>query len=307
MRYLRQLLVGLNILVFFFSACSSASYSNSEYFSFPPKSNNIPTVHVGDTLSVEWSAVNIQQAYLQHLCNGSIVQTIPSLSGSGHQTFKVNASWTSPCLWRYYRQETKINYVESGYVKVGAADASASSATTWQPSGLPSACALQSPTSAATDDDDDTATSASASSTDAPQAPAGSGTACAASAKLTASISDGAGVGIGFAAGTAVAAALTAGFWSYWQRRQRRQRMDGVLAGAKVYEAEGGSIGEAARELPDDAQRPAELQGWGRRVAEMGGEGRRAELGCEGGYSYWGGAVELPAEGKGGVVSGRNL
>ncbi|KAF2139482.1 uncharacterized protein K452DRAFT_360286 [Aplosporella prunicola CBS 121167] len=254
---LRRLFAGLIITIGLFNPCygKASEWKNSEYFLFPVKADDIPTVHVGDTVHLKWASL-YSQAYLQQYCNGTAVNKVPGLAGDGEHTFVVNSTWVSPCYWRYYTQESIYKYVESGYVYVTSSQTTP--AVTWEPQSLGTACGIQSVTAGPSVNAASTSTITIGPTSGAEET--SSDTEC--TGKEAKKITSGAGVGIGFVVGSAIAG-LTAGFWTIWQRQHLKKSTPEV---EKPHEADGVPH-QPAWELPSES-RPVELMTM-RRFAEL--------------------------------------
>lgn len=58
----------LNLLAFGLFAASCHAISNTNYFTFPSKTDDIPLVHTGDTLNVTWLS-DYSQAVMYFWCD----------------------------------------------------------------------------------------------------------------------------------------------------------------------------------------------------------------------------------------------
>ncbi|KAK0654625.1 hypothetical protein DIS24_g5132 [Lasiodiplodia hormozganensis] len=136
----------LVLTLLLFVPCFAAATSNSGYFSFPLKADDVPTVHNADVLNVTWFSL-YDQAVLYFWCSQTLMDTVRGLGGDGSLQYTVNTSWSSPCHWQYAKQSDESKYIDSGFVDV--TNLKATPVVTWGPKDAGVACGASTVTATA--------------------------------------------------------------------------------------------------------------------------------------------------------------
>ncbi|KAF4536507.1 uncharacterized protein LTHEOB_12212 [Lasiodiplodia theobromae] len=136
----------LVLTLLLFVPCFAAATSNSGYFSFPLKADDVPTVHNADVLNVTWYSL-YDQAVLYFWCSQTLMDTVRGLGGDGSLQYTVNTSWSSPCHWQYAKQSDESKYMDSGFVDV--TNLKATPIVTWGPKAAGVACGASTVTATA--------------------------------------------------------------------------------------------------------------------------------------------------------------
>ncbi|KAF2139483.1 uncharacterized protein K452DRAFT_360287 [Aplosporella prunicola CBS 121167] len=115
--------------------------SNTDFFLFPLRSDEVPIVHSGDIVNVTWlSQYDRINLYLG--CADGQADSYEDQPGSGNIVLTVNSTWTSPCHWQLVKRGDEKHYFDSGQIDV--TNAKATPAVTWIPSSLATpSCGVQ--------------------------------------------------------------------------------------------------------------------------------------------------------------------
>ncbi|KAK0610209.1 hypothetical protein DIS24_g12163 [Lasiodiplodia hormozganensis] len=193
--------------------------TNSFYFSFPSKTEDVPLVHNGDTLNVTWFS-EYNQAVLNFWCGTTQLEVIDGLSGNGNRVYTVNTTWTGKCHWQLAQQDDADRYVDSGFVDV--TNAKVTPALLWKPSAAGTACSVAATSSSSLASSTAAAATTSASPVITNFVVATQTAACAeGDGAGVAALSPGASMGVGVGIGAVVTGVITAVVWLCAMRRRK--------------------------------------------------------------------------------------